>query len=104
MVVVWGQTPLGTAFIYQGRLTDGGAPATGVYDFRVRLFDAALDGTLVGTPHTVFREDVAVATGTFALTLDFGAAAFGASKRWLEIGIRPGVSTGAFTVLERARR
>jgi len=30
MVVVWGQTPLGTAFIYQGRLTDGGAPATGV--------------------------------------------------------------------------
>jgi hypothetical protein len=100
LVVVGGQTPLGTAFIYQGRLTDGGAPATGVYDFRVQLFDAALDGTLVGTPHTVFREDVAVATGAFALSLDFGGAAFGASKRWLEIGVRPGVSTGDFTVLQ----
>jgi hypothetical protein len=100
MVVLRAQTPLGTAFVYQGRLTDGGAPATGVYDFRVQLFDAATDGTLVGTPPTVFREDVAVAAGSFALSLDFGAAAFGASKRWLEIGVRPGVSTADFTVLQ----
>jgi len=27
-------TPLGTAFTYQGRLSDGGAPASGIYDLR----------------------------------------------------------------------
>lgn len=99
IATVWGQTPVGTAFVYQGRLTDGGVPATGAYDFRVRLFDAALGGNLVGSPNTVHREDVAVASGTFLLSLDFGTAAFGASKRWLEIGVRPGASTEAFTVL-----
>jgi hypothetical protein len=26
--------PLGAAFTYQGRLTDGGSPATGIYDLR----------------------------------------------------------------------
>jgi len=26
--------PLGTAFTYQGRLTDGANPATGIYDLR----------------------------------------------------------------------
>ena len=32
---------MGTAFTYQGRLTDGGSPADGEYDFRFRLYDAA---------------------------------------------------------------
>ena len=29
--------PLGTAFSYQGRLADGGAPASGIYDFRFAM-------------------------------------------------------------------
>jgi hypothetical protein len=89
--------PVGTTFTYQGRLTDAGNPASGPYDLRFTLFDAASGGAQVGTPVTV--EDVAVSQGLFTVTLDFGAAAFGADARWLEVGARPGASTGAFTTL-----
>jgi len=37
-----------TALTYQGRLTDAGAPADGLHDFRFRLFDAAEGGFQVG--------------------------------------------------------
>ena len=40
--------PLGTAFTYQGRLQDGGAPANGPYDFRFMLFDGPAAGSQVG--------------------------------------------------------
>lgn len=86
-----------TAFTYQGRLTDAGNPANGVYDLQFRLFDALIGGNQVAS--TVIREDVAVSNGLFTVTLDFGAAAFPGANRWLEISVRPGVSTGAFTAL-----
>ena len=95
--VVLAQTPVGSAFTYQGRLTDGGAPATGVYDFELLLFDAPTAGTQVGS--TQLKDDVSVGDGLFTVTLDFGAAAFAGSARWLSIGVRPGSSTGAFTLL-----
>src|SRR3712207_5980234 len=85
-----------SAFTYQGKLADAGAPATGQYDLEFRLFDAG--GAQVGAALT--REDVAVTGGSFTVTLDFGASPFtagGASA--LEIGVRPGTSTGAFTTL-----
>jgi len=84
-------------FKYQGRLTDGGGPATGAYDLQFRLYDALSAGTQIGA--TVTLEDVAVSTGTFTVTLDFGAAAFPGANRWLEIDVRPGASTGAYTTL-----
>jgi hypothetical protein len=90
------QTPLGTAFTYQGRLDDGGSPATGTYDVQLVLFDAASAGSQVGP--TVTREDVVVANGLFTIPVDFGAV-FGGSKRWLQVGVRPGSSTGAFVLL-----
>ncbi|MGD8398716.1 MAG: hypothetical protein PVG11_07655, partial [Anaerolineae bacterium] len=34
------ETPLGTAFTYQGRLEDGGEPVTDDCDFRFGLWDA----------------------------------------------------------------
>jgi hypothetical protein len=37
---------MGTAFTYQGKLQDGGAPADGLYDFDFKLFDGA-DGSYV---------------------------------------------------------
>ncbi|MBI1764078.1 MAG: hypothetical protein HYR56_21850 [Acidobacteria bacterium] len=86
-----------TSFTYQGRLIDGSGPATGAYDLQFKLFDALSGGTQVGTSATL--EDVAVSTGSFNVTLDFGAAAFPGASRWLEIAVRPGVSTGAFTLL-----
>ena len=92
-----GQMPLGTAFTYQGRLTDAGAPASGVYDLQFTLFTAASLGAQVGP--VVTRDDVAVTDGLFTVTLDFGASAFTGSARWLEIGVRPGASGGGFTTL-----
>src|SRR5204862_2470927 len=90
------QTPAGTAFTYQGRLTDSGASASGSYDFELKLFDDASAGTQVGS--TLTLTNVAVSSGLFTATLDFGAV-FGGNRRFLEIGVRPGGSGGAFTVL-----
>jgi hypothetical protein len=87
---------IGTAFTYQGRLTDAGSPPTGAYDFQFRAFDAATGGTQSGP--TVTRDDVAVAGGLFTTSLDFGAV-FTGNRRWLEIAVRPGASTGAYTPL-----
>lgn len=90
-----------TAFTYQGALVDGGAPAGGVYDLRAKLFDALTGGTQVGG--TLTQENVTVAAGTFTISLDFGPTAF-AGERWLELSVRPGASTGAFTVLSPRQR
>jgi hypothetical protein len=35
----------GSAFTYQGRLTDGGAPPAGTYELEFKLYDAASGGT-----------------------------------------------------------
>jgi len=91
------QGALGTAFTYQGRLMDGGGAAEGSYDLRFALFDAASGGLPVGS--AVTREDVPVADGLFSVTLDFGAAAFTGGARYLEVAVRPGASTGAYTTL-----
>ncbi len=50
-----------TAFTYQGRLQDGGNPATGLYDFEFRLFDASLGGAQQGP--TVTLNDLGVTNG-----------------------------------------
>jgi hypothetical protein len=89
--------PVGTAFTHQGRLTDGGTPANGPFDFRCVLFDAAAGGAQVGPTVTV--DDAPVANGLFTIALDFGAAAFRGSARWLAIEVRPGASTGAYTAI-----
>lgn len=89
--------PLGTAFTYQGRLTDGGSPADGIYDFELKLFDAASGGSQVGS--TIVRNDVAVSSGLFVIALDFGSGVFTGDARWLEIGVRPSASSDAYTTL-----
>lgn len=86
-----------SAFTYQGKLSENGTPANGTYDLQFKLFDALAGGTQIGA--TVIRDDVAVTNGIFTVALDFGAAAFPGANRWLEIGARAGVSTGAFTML-----
>ena len=91
------QGPLGTAFTYQGQLTSTGVPATGPFDFEFKLFDALTVGAQVGSTVTV--NDLIVTTGLFTTKLDFGPAAFGGSARFLEIGVRPGASSGSYTLL-----
>jgi len=89
------QTPVGTAFTYQGRLTDGGSPAHGLYDLEFTLFDSV--GSLVAGPITF--PDHAVSNGLFTVYLDFGSTPFQGSARFLEIGVRPGGSMDPFTTL-----
>ena len=88
-----------TTITYQGRLKDGGSPVDGEYDFQFKLFDdpSVVLGNQVGP--TITKEDIDLAAGTFTVRLDFGSGVFTGDCRWLEIGVRPGNSTGAFTML-----
>ena len=88
---------LGNSFTYQGKLTDGGSPANGNYDLRFILYDAESGGAQVGTI-IVTKTNVAVANGLFTVDLDFGAI-FNGDARWMEIAVRPGGTSGTFTVL-----
>src|SRR6266704_2925649 len=75
----------GTAFTYQGRLTDNGALATNLYDFQFNVFATNSGGSpLTGA---VSLDDVPVANGLFTVLLDFGGAPFDGNGRWLEIAV-----------------
>lgn len=100
-----------SGFTYQGKLTDTNAAANGQYDFTFRLFDAAVAGTQIGGIFSVCNgalvngasavcDNVPVTGGVFTVRLDFGASAFSTTEqRYLEISVRTGASTGAFTPL-----
>ncbi len=85
----------GTAFTYSGFLTDQGGPANGVYDFEFRVFDAVSGGAQQGSLVTI--NDLGVTNGLFTVPLDPGANVFTGPARWLNMAVRPGVSTGAYT-------
>jgi hypothetical protein len=89
-------SPLGTAFTYHGRLTDGSSPANGSYDFRFAVYDAASGGTQQGA--TIAADALDVANGLFLTTLDFSTGVFSGDARWMEISVRPHGS-GDFTTL-----
>lgn len=79
----------GTAISYQGRLNDGGLPATGLYDFTFHVFDAEVDGTdLAGPLGPLPYDAVPVTNGLFNVSLDFGPDIFSGPARWLEISVR----------------
>jgi hypothetical protein len=75
-----------SAFTYQGRLTENGTPATGIYDLQFTIYDAANAGSVIGNPLT--NSTVAVSNGLFTVTLDFGAGVFDGSDRRRQIGVR----------------
>jgi hypothetical protein len=79
------QTPLGTAFTYQGQLKQAGAPYNVPANFEFRLWDAVAGGTQIGL--AVVANGVPVTNGLFTVTLDFGAGAFAGDARWLEIQV-----------------
>lgn len=75
--------PAGTAFTYQGKLTDAsGAPMTGPHDLVLSLHDAAEMGNQVGS--NVSLTGVSVTNGLFSVLLDFGSAPFNGQRLWLE--------------------
>lgn len=84
-----------TAFTYQGRLNDGSHSATGRYDLRFAIWDAASDGTQIG--NTITNTAFSVSNGLFTVTLDFDSV-FDGSSRWIEIGVRTN-GAGSFSTL-----
>ncbi|MSU58974.1 MAG: hypothetical protein EXS35_12540 [Pedosphaera sp.] len=87
--------PLSSSVTYQGRLTDAAAPANGEYDLRFSLYDADVGGSQNGL--TLTNENLWVTNGLFTTALDFGTNVFNGQALWLEIAVRPGASTDAFT-------
>jgi len=86
------------AIAFQGQLADGGRPATGVYDFVFRLFNAATDGTEAGPAVTI--TGLGVTNGYFTASLDFGLAAYqGGNGRWVQVEVRTGGTAEAFTAI-----
>lgn len=85
----------GIAFTYQGRLTEGASGATGTYDLRFALFDTAGAGVRQGSLLT--NSPLAISSGLFSVTLDFGNQ-FPGANRWLEIGVRTN-GGGSFVTL-----
>ena len=93
--LAWAQ---GTAFSYQGQLTDGAAAANGTYDLRFTLWNTVTAGDPQGA--TLTQAGVGVTNGLFTATLDFGAQFTGAA-RWLEIAVRTNGAATFTTLAER---
>jgi hypothetical protein len=77
-------TPVGTAFTYQGRLLLDGTPVDGTLDFYFTLWDASSDGNLVAEQAAT---GVEVSDGHFSVPLDFGSDAFTGDARYLGIDV-----------------
>ncbi len=79
-------SPLGTAFTYQGRLSDTNGPVNGYYDFFFSLYDSASNETgQIGSSIPYWYTPVT--NGLFTVTLDFGNV-FTGNAAWLKIIVR----------------
>lgn len=89
------QVPVGSAFTYQGRLTDGAGPADGPYDLSFHLWrHPTSTDVLDHVAGPICVDNVNVVDGLFSVDLDFGAASFNGEARWLSIGVRPDNTPG----------
>jgi hypothetical protein len=80
------QAPVGSAFAYQGRLTDtAGSPIDDTCDFRFSLWDDDDDGSRVGSAVEVPGKEVV--GGLFTAQLDFGSV-FDGTALWLEVEVQ----------------
>lgn len=94
--------PVAASFTYQGELRDAASPVDGPTDLVFTLWTASAGGVQVGAVQEVLA--AAVTAGRFSVVLnaggEFGASPFGAGqRRWLEIGVRPAGSGGAYQTL-----
>jgi hypothetical protein len=75
-----------TVFTYQGRLADRGGPASGLHDFRFKLFDVPVGGSPIGS--TLCSDNVTVSDGLFLAQLDLGQQFASPDQRYLQIEVR----------------
>jgi hypothetical protein len=78
-------TPSSTVLTYQGNLTHGGSPVSGLVDLEFRLLDAPDGGAQIGP--TLYADDLPVADGLFIVDLDFGDVALDEGGLFLEITV-----------------
>jgi hypothetical protein len=78
-VVLASAAPMGTAFTYQGKLTEGGLPCDGSYDLQFVACDAEVGGNPLGPVLT--NTAVPVRDGLFTVLLDFGSGVFDGESR-----------------------
>jgi len=71
-------------FVYQGRLTQNGAPANGSFDMTFALFDLAAGGTQVGA--TISEPGYPVTDGLFSVSLGFPGA-FTGTQLYLQVTV-----------------
>lgn len=89
----WAQT---TEFAYQGKLNDAGSAANGTYQMEFKLFGSASGADQIGA--ALLKPGVSVTNGVFNVGLDFGAAAFDGTDRFLEVAVKRNAGD-ALTVL-----
>lgn len=75
----------GTAFLYQGQLDSGSAPASGGFNFTFTLYSTQTNG--IPASGSLTNLDVAVNDGLFETSLDFGPGIFTGQNLWLQIGV-----------------
>ena len=76
---------LGTAFTYQGHLTENGNAATGLFDMQAVVFDAGTNGDALAT-NTVLG--LQVSNGLYVTNFDFGSSPFNGTALWLQLSVR----------------
>ncbi len=76
-----------SVFTYQGRFTDAAVaqPTNGTYGMQFAMFDAASNGNQIGG--IVHLPAVQVVNGIFTVSLDYTAASFDGSPRFLQITV-----------------
>lgn len=90
-------------FTYQGRLTNAGAPYTGIGDIRATIYDAATGGNIVANTFAIPNVDFT--QGLFSVRVPAASSTFDpGADRWLEIEVRTPAGGGAFNVLSPRQR
>ncbi len=74
-----------SGFTYQGQLRYGGAPYSGLAEFRFTLWDLPSEGQAIAGPLDI--PSVEVVSGLFQVQLDFGESALNGNARWLEVAV-----------------
>jgi hypothetical protein len=86
----------GSAFTYQGQLTNGGAPANGNYDLQFALYTSVTGGTAVDTLNF---NAFPVSEGLVNASLDFTDVPYNGQALWVEVRVRATGTSGAYTTL-----